>query len=111
MKASISLIAAASVVFFSSGTLLAQAPAPTTAETPKGKPADSAPSKKKPKTAGQAAKPDSADKPLKAGHYATEAEAKSHCGGAVVWVGSEGFTHYRGSREYGQKPGSFTCDK
>jgi hypothetical protein len=111
MKASIALIAAASVAFFSTGTVLAQAPASNTAETPKEKPAAAVPSKKKPKTAGQAAKPGSADKPLKAGHYATEAEAKSRCGGAVVWVGSEGFTHYRGSREYGQKPGSFTCDK
>jgi hypothetical protein len=29
----------------------------------------------------------------------------------VVWIGSEGFTHYRGSREYGRKPGSYTCEK
>ncbi len=112
MKASIQLIAAASVVFFSAGTLLAQAPTPATAEPPKPVQGGGAPSTKKPKAAGQtAAKSDTADKPLKPGHYATEAEAKSHCNGAVVWVGSEGFTHYRGSREYGRKPGSFTCDK
>ena len=111
MKASISLIAAASIVFFSAGTLLAQAPAPATAEAPKAPQGGAAPSTKKPKAAVQAAKSDSAEKPLKPGHYATETEAKSHCGGAVVWVGSEGFTHYRGSREYGRKPGSFTCEK
>jgi heme-binding NEAT domain protein len=49
-------------------------------------------------------------RPLKAGQYATEADARSHCQGTVVWVDSDNFNHYKGSREYGRKPGAFACE-
>jgi hypothetical protein len=47
---------------------------------------------------------------LKAGRYATEAEAKAHCKGGVVWIDRDNFNHWPGSREYGRQPGSFGCD-
>jgi hypothetical protein len=110
MKASLPIILAASVTFFSAGMLHAQTPAPIAAEAPKSEAAGSDKPAKKPKAA-EASNSTPANKPLKPGHYATEAEANSHCRGSVVWIGSEGFTHYRGSREYGRKPGSYTCEK
>jgi hypothetical protein len=45
------------------------------------------------------------------GGYATEAEAQAHCRGTVVWIDSDHFNHYKGSREYGRKPGAFSCEK
>jgi hypothetical protein len=76
--------------------------------------------KPEPKTQGAAksvAKPDAkqpdAKKPSKpAGSgYATEDEARAHCKGEIVWVDSDHFQHYAGSREYGRKPGAFACEK
>ncbi len=46
----------------------------------------------------------------RAGQYATEAEARSHCNGTVVWIDKDNFHHYAGSREYGKKPGAFICE-
>lgn len=51
-----------------------------------------------------------ADAKPKAGQYATEAEARSHCSGTVVWIDKDSFHHYAGSREYGKKPGAFACE-
>ena len=50
-------------------------------------------------------------KPAGPAGYATEAEARAHCKGDVVWVDKDHFQHYPGSREYGRKPGAFTCEK
>jgi hypothetical protein len=48
----------------------------------------------------------------KPGQYATEAQAKANChGAAVVWVDSDHFSHYPGTREYGRKPGSYACEQ
>jgi uncharacterized membrane protein len=46
----------------------------------------------------------------RAGQYATEAEARSHCRSTVVWIDKDNFNHYAGSREYGKKPGAFGCE-
>ena len=46
----------------------------------------------------------------KRGQYGSEAEAKAHCKGEVVWVDQDHFNHYAGSREYGRKPGAFACE-
>jgi hypothetical protein len=43
--------------------------------------------------------------------YATEAQARAHCTGEVVWMDKHHFYHYAGSREYGRKPGAYTCEK
>jgi hypothetical protein len=51
------------------------------------------------------------DGPPKPGEYATEAEARAHCNGTVVWIDPDHFNHYKGSREYGRKPGAFGCVK
>jgi hypothetical protein len=50
-------------------------------------------------------------KPAGPAGYATEGEARTHCKGEVVWVDKDHFHHYSGSREYGRKPGAYTCDK
>jgi hypothetical protein len=48
----------------------------------------------------------------KPGQYATEAQAKAACHGAtVVWIASDHFSHYPGSREYGRKPGAYACEQ
>ncbi len=68
----------------------------------------------KPEAAAKTGEKSGAKKPAKpagpAG-YATEAEARAHCKGDVVWVDNHRFQHYPGSREYGRKPGAFTCEK
>ncbi len=70
------------------------------------KPADNAgPGSKKTKAGTTPAKP-----AAPAG-YATEAEARAHCRGTVVWVDNDHFNHYPGSREYGRKPGAFGCER
>jgi len=71
------------------------------------------PAPKQPGVAKSAVKPDAKkpSKPAGSGGYATEDEAKAHCKGEVVWVDSDHFQHYAGSREYGRKPGAFTCEK
>ncbi len=83
----------------------AASPAPSDAAAPKGKAKQS---EKKTQESGQA-KANSEAKP-KRGQYATEAEAKAHCPGEVVWVDKDNFNHYPGSREYGRKPGAFACE-
>jgi hypothetical protein len=87
------------------------------ATTTDATPGDAAPKPKKQKTGKktepgtQPAKTDSADAKPKAGQYATEGEARSHCRGTVVWIDKDNFNHYAGSREYGRKPGAFGCEK
>jgi hypothetical protein len=78
----------------------------TSAETPP--PAKTA-KKTKPATHVKTAAAKSGSKP---GQYATEAEAKAHCHGAtIVWVDSDHFNHYAGTREYGRKPGAYACEQ
>jgi hypothetical protein len=44
--------------------------------------------------------------------FATEAAAEAGCKGAtVIWAGGDGMNHYKGSREYGKKPGTFACER
>lgn len=50
------------------------------------------------------------EKKPKAGQFTSEAEARAHCRGTIVWVDQDHFNHYAGSREYGKKPGAFTCE-
>jgi hypothetical protein len=76
---------------------------------------------KSPPAGGSAAKPASKDqtgektakpaKPAAPAGWATEAEARAHCRGTVIWVDKDHFNHYAGSREYGRKPGSFACEQ
>jgi hypothetical protein len=81
--------------------------------------AQTAPDAKSPPSAGSTQKPPSKDqagaktaKPKAAAPsgWATEAEAKAHCRGTVIWVDKDHFNHYAGSREYGRKPGTFACE-
>jgi hypothetical protein len=71
------------------------------------------------KPAGPAGKDQAGEKTRKTGTpakaaapagWATEAEAKAHCRGTVIWVDKDHFNHYAGSREYGRKPGTFACE-
>jgi hypothetical protein len=83
--------------------------------------AQTAPDTKSPPAAEKAQKPAAKDqagektakpaKPAAAAGWATEAEAKTHCRGTVIWVDKDHFNHYAGSREYGRKPGSFACEQ
>jgi hypothetical protein len=82
---------------------------PATASPGAAPKAKSKPSDKK-SQGSQPAKAASADAKPKTGQYATEAEARSHCRGGVVWVDKDHFNHYAGSREYGRKPGAFACE-
>jgi hypothetical protein len=50
-------------------------------------------------------------KPAGPAGYASESEARARCKGEVVWVDKDHFYHYAGSREYGRKPGAFTCER
>ena len=59
---------------------------------------------------GNAAKAASPETRLKRGQYGSEADAKAHCRGEVVWVDKDNFNHYKGSREYGRQPGAFACE-
>jgi hypothetical protein len=72
-----------------------------------GKPQAAAKAGDKPGT-GSEKKP---AKPAGPAGYATEGEARAHCRGEVVWVDKDHFNHYSGSREYGRKPGAYTCEK
>jgi hypothetical protein len=83
--------------------------------------AQTAPDTKPPPAGAGAEKPAGKDKsgektakPAKAAApsgWATEAEARAHCRGTVIWVDKDHFNHYAGSREYGRKPGSFACEQ
>jgi hypothetical protein len=82
--------------------------------------AQTAPEAKSPPAGGSVQKPASKDqagaktaKPAKAASpagWTTEAEARAHCRGTVIWVDKDHFNHYAGSREYGRKPGTFACE-
>ncbi len=96
--ASILLVAAASAAMAQTG--------------PESPPAGAAPAggaAKAGEQAGAGAK--KAGKPAAPSGYATESEARAHCHGSVVWVDSDHFNHYPGSREYGRRPGAFACEK
>ncbi len=75
--------------------------------------AQSAPKAQSAAKAGEKANagPKKPAKPAGPAGYATEAEARAHCKGEVVWVDKDHFNHYSGSREYGRKPGAYTCEK
>ncbi len=90
----------------------ANTPAPAASSAP----SDAAPkgkakhSEKKTQEGDQPAKAANAESKQKRGQYGSEAEAKAHCKGEVVWVDKDHFNHYAGSREYGRQPGAFACD-
>jgi hypothetical protein len=120
------LLGAVSILVFAAPAAIAQnasdSSAPSSSATAKpGSASDAKPAKKSTQTgdkAGTTKTSDNSDSdskkekaPAKApSGYATEAEARSHCRTAVVWVDSNHFNHYPGSREYGKKPGSFGCE-
>jgi hypothetical protein len=119
------LLGAVSILVFAAPAAMAQnasdssAPSSSTAAKP-GSASDAKPAKKTTQTGDKAGATKTSDNsadskkekaPAKApSGYATEAEARSHCRTAVVWVDSNHFNHYPGSREYGRKPGSFGCE-
>jgi len=82
---------------------------------PESQPAGAAPTgdaaKSREKAGSESKKASTPAKPAAPSGYATEAEARAHCHGSVVWVDSDHFNHYPGSREYGKKPGAFACEK
>ncbi len=103
------LLGVASVLALAATAAMARAeekaPAPVKPQAAAAK-AEGAKTEKKP---GAAAK-----KPARrAGppRYATEAQARAHCKGEVVWMDRHRLYHYAGSREYGRKPGAFTCEQ
>ncbi len=117
------LFGAASILLLASTGAMAQTgPEAKPAEAAKegtapsaAKPAEKAKPAAKSESAAKA-DPDSkktstAKKPAAPSGFASEAEAKSHCHGTIVWVDSDHFNHYAGSREYGKKPGAFQCEK
>ena len=107
----------ACVMVFASSIALAQtAQDPNAASSEQSAPADTAPkakgkkSEKKQQAGNQPDKAANSEAKPKRGQYGSEAEAKAHCKGAVVWVDKDNFNHYVGSREYGRKPGAFACE-
>ncbi|MBT3070388.1 hypothetical protein KKP04_05850, partial [Rhodomicrobium sp. Az07] len=46
----------------------------------------------------------------KRGLFASERKAAAKCRGSVVWVDKNGLNHYPGTRQYGRKPGGFSCE-
>jgi hypothetical protein len=108
----------ACVMVFASSIALAQTAQDATGgvSSEAAAPADAAPkakgkqSDKKQQPANQAAKAANSEAKPKRGQYGSEAEAKAHCKGEVVWVDKDNFNHYAGSREYGRKPGAFACE-
>ncbi len=67
-------------------------------------------SKKKNQDGDQPSKSAGAEAKSKRGRFGSEAEAKAHCKGSVVWIDKDNFNHYAGSREYGRQPGAFACE-
>jgi hypothetical protein len=109
MKASLSprvmLLAAAAALALTVSIASAQT-APDTSAPPAGG------SAKKPASKDQAGeKAAKSAKPAAPSGWATEAEARAHCRGTVIWIDKDHFNHYAGSREYGRKPGSFACEQ
>jgi hypothetical protein len=105
------------VMVFASSLALAQASQDTNAaSSEQSAPSDVAPkakgkrSEKKQQSGNQPDKAASSEAKPKRGQYGSEAEAKAHCKGEVVWVDKDHFNHYAGSREYGRKPGAFACE-
>ena len=66
--------------------------------------------KAKAKHSEHKAKESTSESRPKRGEFKSEADAKAHCKGTVVWVDSDHFNHYAGSREYGREPGAFACE-
>lgn len=95
--------------------ILAMAASTAIAQTrPDSQPAANAPATTAPKPGEKAesdGKKQAKPKPAAPSGYATEAEARAHCHGEVVWVDENHFNHYPGSREYGKKPGAFACER
>jgi hypothetical protein len=120
------LLGAVSILVFAASAATAQngpdSPAPPSSATKPGNAPDAKPPKKSTQKSGDKSdaakigdKSDSDSKKTNAppnapSGYATEAEARAHCRTTVVWVDSSHFNHYRGSCEYGRKPGSFGCE-
>ena len=111
------MLGVACVMVFASSMALAQTAQDTNAaSSEKSAPADTAPKAKgkqpdKKQHAGdQADKAANSEAKPKRGQYGSEAEARAHCKGDVVWVDKDNFNHYAGSREYGRKPGAFACE-
>lgn len=111
------ILGVACVMVFASSMALAQTAHDTNAaSSEKAAPADTAPKAKgkqpdKKQHAGdQADKAANSEAKPKRGQYGSEAEARAHCKGEVVWVDKDNFNHYAGSREYGRKPGAFACE-
>ncbi len=111
------LLGAASILVFAASAAMAQTGPEGASEAPAASKSGDAPaaapqsSPKAGEKAGSGAKKAKAPaKPAAPSGYATEAEAKSHCHGTVVWVDTDHFNHYAGSREYGKKPGAFKCE-
>jgi len=110
----------ACVMVFASSMALAQTAqdANTASSSPAASsaPSDAAPkgkgkqSEKKTQDGNQPAKAANSEGKPKRGQYGSEAEAKAHCRGEIVWVDKDNFNHYAGSREYGRKPGAFVCE-
>ena len=102
------LLGAASILVMAASAAMAQT-------GPESQPAGAAPAggaakagEKAESGSKKASKPAKPDAPT---GYATESEARAHCHGSVVWIDSDHFNHYPGSREYGRKPGAFACEK
>jgi hypothetical protein len=111
------ILGVACVMVFASSMALAQTAQDTNAaSSEKAAPADTAPKAKgkqpdKKQHAGdQTDKAANSEAKPKRGQYGSEAEARTHCKGDVVWVDKDNFNHYAGSREYGRKPGAFACE-
>jgi hypothetical protein len=106
------LLGVASVLALAATAAMAQseeiAPAPAKHGTA-AKTGDAKAGEKTGEKSGAAAKKPA--RPAGPAGYASEAEARAHCKGEVVWVDKDHFYHYPGSREYGRKPGAFTCEK
>jgi hypothetical protein len=104
------------MVFASSMALAQTAQDTNAASSEKAAPADTAPkakekqSDKKQHAGNQPDKAANSEGKPKRGQYGSEAEARAHCKGEVVWVDKDNFNHYAGSREYGRKPGAFACE-
>ena len=107
---------ACGMVFASSVALAQTAQDTNAASSEKAAPADTAPKAKgkqpdkKQHAGNQPDKAANSEAKPKRGQYGSEAEARAHCKGEVVWVDKDNFNHYAGSREYGRKPGAFACE-
>jgi hypothetical protein len=100
--ANLRLLGAASILALAAPAAIAQT-------GPESQPAAGAAAKSGEKADSDSKKP-AKPKPAAPSGYATEAEARAHCRGGVVWVDEHHFNHYPGSREYGKKPGAFACE-